>query len=241
MGLKTFFVQIFKRYVFNRKWRCLCCGKEIFEGNFCSECEQKLPYNDGAICGHCGRKVIAFEPYCTTCKGLLVALDLCRSCFSYEEPINKLIKRAKYGNQKYILEYFSERLALLYLKNYFNADGLVFIPMTNKAKTKRGYNQSEILARQVSEKIGVPVIDCVAKTKETKRQATLSRQERRKNLLDAFKVTDKKSVKNKVLVLIDDVTTTGSTAEVLAELLKRAGAQKVYLITVASTPPIDKY
>ena len=113
--------------------------------------------------------------------------------------------------------------------------------MTEKAKRRRGYNQSELLAKSLSEKIGVPTLECLAKVKETKGQVTLRRSERFKNLIEAFRVTDKKAVKGKTVVIVDDVTTTGATAQALAELLKKSGALKVYLLTVASRPPIDKY
>ena len=242
MGLKGALGKFFRKYFFNPKWRCLLCGREVFEGeNFCEKCYAKLPFNDGAICEHCGRKVIAFEPYCTTCKNVLISLDLCRSVFSYEKPISALIQKFKYGNGRYLADYFSECVANLYLKNYLNADGLLYVPMFEKDERKRGYNQSKLLAEKVSLKVNVPLIDCLKKIKETKRQATLSRLERLKNLDGAFRVTDKKSVKDKTLVLIDDVTTTGATAEVIASRLKKAGAKIVYLLTVASTPPIDKY
>jgi len=242
MKLKAAVVKFFKKYFFQPKWRCLLCGEEIFNGEyFCDKCKAELPKNDGAICGHCGRKVVSFEPYCTTCKGIIVALDKCRSAFSYEKPISTLIKRAKYGNHRYIIEYFAEELSFLYLKNYFNADGIVYIPMTKKAERKRGYNQGKILAKKLSERVGTPVLECVEKVKETKRQATLNRTERLKNLEGAFRVIDKKSVKDKTILIVDDVTTTGATAEAIAVRLKKSGAKTVYLLTVASTPPIEKF
>lgn len=241
MKLGAFFEKVLDRYVFNSEWRCLCCGSEIFSGHFCEECYSKLPFIDGAACNHCGRKTIAPEEYCTTCKNFLVSVDKGRSVFSYESPISGLIKKAKYDGQLYILDYFAQEMSALYLKNYFNADFLVFVPMTEKAKKARGYNQSEILAKKISEKTGVSVLDCIVKKKETERQATLNRAARLKNLKEAFKITDKKSVDGKNVVIVDDVTTTGATAEVIAERLKAAGAKRVYLITAASTPPIDKY
>lgn len=242
MSLKTAISNFFVKYFFNPKWRCLVCGKEIFEGeSFCEDCLRTLPFNDGYICAHCGRKTLFSENYCSTCKGKLTQIDLGRSVFNYEKPISTLIMRFKYHNARYLQDYFVERLYLIYLKNYFNADFLVYVPMTKKAMRKRGYNQSEILARRLSEKINVPVSDCLQKVKETKRQATLNRAERLKNLEKAFRVTDKKSIKGKTIVIVDDVTTTGATAQAVAERLKKAGAIKVYLLTVASTPPIDKY
>ena len=113
--------------------------------------------------------------------------------------------------------------------------------MTEKAEAKRGYNQSKLLAQKLCEKINVQVIDCLVKSKETKRQATLTASERRKNLTDSFRVVNKKLVKGKSILIVDDVTTTGATAQILAQKLKGAGATNVYLITVASVPPFDKY
>ena len=231
-----------KKYFFNPTWRCLVCGKEVFEKErFCDECKKSLPYNDGPICEHCGRKTVAFTTYCSTCKSVLTDLDKCRSAFSYEYPMSKLIKDAKYNNAKYLIEYFAEQLALVYFQNYFNADYLVYIPMTKKAEKKRGYNQSQILSTKLSTLINVPVLEAVKKVKETERQATLSRVQRLKNLDNAFRVVDKKAVKDKNILIVDDVTTTGATAQVIANRLKKAGAKTVNLITVCSTPPVDKY
>ena len=200
-----------------------------------------MPFNDGYICANCGRKTLYAEKYCSTCKNALTAIDLGRSVFNYEKPISNLIMRFKYYNARYIKEYFAQRLFLLYTSNYFNADFIVYVPMTDTAKRKRGYNQSELLANALSEKTGVPVFNGLKKVKETKRQATLSRVERLKNLNQAFRITNKRELKDKTVVIVDDVTTTGSTAQAIAERLKKAGALKVYLLTVASRPPIDKY
>lgn len=242
MSIRALLKGVLSKYFFNSKWKCLSCGKEIFkEEDFCEECNKHLPRNDGPICAHCGRKTIAFEQYCSTCKNVLVDLDLCRSCFNYAYPINKLIKLAKYDRRIYILDYFSKELSNLYLQNYLNADYLTYVPMTEKSERKRGYNQSKILAQKTSEIIGVPILDCLVKIKETKRQATLGRNERLKNLDGVFRVVNKKAVKDKTIVIVDDVSTTGATAQIIAKRLKEAGSKIVYLITVASTPPIDKY
>ena len=243
MKLKELFAKFIDKYFYNPKWRCVVCEKEIFDDNkyVCDECDKELPYNIGAICDHCGRKVISFENYCSTCKGILVSLDKCRSVYNYEKPISTLIQRAKYNGAKYLLEFFAKDLANLYLQQYFNADCLTFVPMTEKAEKARGYNQSKVLCELVSKKTGVPVLDCVKKVTDTKRQATLSRKERLKNLEHAFRIFNKKQVKDKNIVIVDDVTTTGSTAEVIADRLKKAGAKRVFLISVASTPPSDKY
>ena len=245
MSLKAIIERIgkfFDKYVYNPNYRCLNCGVEIFDNKrFCSKCLEELPYNDKYICEHCGRQVLAPENYCSTCKGKLTAIDKCRSFFVYDKPISNLIQGFKYSNRRYLVDYFTDCLKKIYLINCFNADFFVYVPMTKKAQRKRGYNQSKLLAEALSKKVNVPVIECLEKVKETKRQATLNRKERLLNLDHAFKVTNKKVVKNKTIVIIDDVTTTGATCNVVADILKRAGAKSVYLLTVASTPPIDKY
>lgn len=242
MGFKDAFERFFKKYLYNPAWKCSVCGKEIFDGKyFCTECEEKFPYNNKYICSHCGRQTIAATAYCSTCSEVLTAIDRGRSVFTYEGDIPLLIMGMKYDNRRYLVDYFAEKLSFLYLQNYFNADYLTYVPMTDDAKSRRGYNQSELLAQKVSELTGVPVSHCVIKVKETKRQAKLKRKERLKNLEGAFKINDKTSVKGKTFVIIDDVSTTGATAQAVAERLKKAGAQYVYLLSVASTPPYDKY
>lgn len=242
--MKGFFAKIGKslrEYFYNPKWRCLACGKEIFEGDFCKECKENLPFNDKVICDHCGRKVIAPENFCSTCKGVLVSVDKCRSVFNYQKPISSLIKKMKYGNGRYIAEIFSFYLAITYFKNYFNADFVTYVPMTKRAEKKRGFNQSKLLAENTAKRISLPVVHCIEKIKETTRQAKLGRKDRLKNLHDAFKIVDKKAVKDRAVLIIDDVSTTGATVEAVAEKLKHAGAKKVYLLSVASVPPREKY
>jgi ComF family protein len=229
------------KFFFNRKWKCLSCGREIFEGNFCADCEKILPYNNGYICNHCGRKVIAPEEYCLTCKGVITSIDKARSTFSYDKPISAIIKRLKYFNRKYVADAFAEYLFKTYLDNDFSADLIVFIPMTESAKKKRGFNQAELLANALSNKTGVPVVPALTKIKETISQVKLDRSKRLKNLTDAFHVKERKAVKDRKVLIVDDVSTTGATAEAAANKLKRAGAKTVYLLTVASVPPINGY
>ena len=88
-------------------------------------------------------------------------------------------------------------------------------------------------AEKTAEIMNIPVKECLIKTRETKRQAKLNGEQRRKNLIGAFKVIDKSAVKDKTALIIDDVTTTGATAEAIAEALKKAGARSVLLATVA--------
>ena len=113
--------------------------------------------------------------------------------------------------------------------------------MTKKAQRRRGYNQSLLLAEELSKRSGKPVLYCTEKTRETAAQKTLSRKEREDNLEGSFHILDRSAVKEKSLVIIDDTITTGSTASELADVLLRAGAKEVFLLTFTSVQKKNKF
>ncbi|MBQ0099203.1 MAG: ComF family protein [Firmicutes bacterium] len=229
--------RFFNRYFFYDKWTCNACGKEIFNDEyFCDDCLNNLPLIKGAKCEHCGRKTIQDETYCLSCKERLIAVDKARSSFSYEKPINLSIQKYKYNGKKYLADLFTYYLFITATENLMTADYIVYVPMTEKSLKKRGFNHGKLLAEKLSIKMGIPVIDVIEKTKETPRQAKLSRDERLENLKGCFRLTKRKSIKGKSVLIVDDVITTGATSETIANILKRAGAKAVYLLTVASVP-----
>lgn len=109
---------------------------------------------------------------------------------------------------------------------------LVPIPLHKARYRKRGYNQASILAKKLSQKLGIPVVEMLERRKNTKSQITLSLEERKTNISGAFtlKCSDKKEA---TVFLIDDILTTGSTLAEAAGVLKRHGYQKVYGVTLA--------
>lgn len=238
MSLVSRFKNFFNKYLFNTKWRCMVCGREIFDGGyFCSDCKNQLPLNDSNICDKCGRKTIQNQPVCTTCKQTEQCFDKARSTFVYSKPINQFIQKLKFYHKKFYAEILGEYLSVTYFKHMFTPDVITYVPMTAKSQQKRGYNQSKLLAIELSKRVNVEVIDCLEKIKETKRQLKLTKSQRIKNLQGAFKVTNKILVKGKRVLLVDDVLTTGTTANTVIEKLLKAGAIGVDVITVASVPP----
>lgn len=231
-AVKKFVTELFS----DETWKCELCSKELFgNGYICKECEEKLPYlKDAKRCNHCGRKTDYAEDYCTACKNILTETDLGRSVFNYEGKIILLITNFKFRRKAYLKKFFAEELYKVYKEENLTADVVCYIPMTEKAIKKRGYNQTELLAEEFSSLSGIPVADALKKTRDTHKQIGLKRKERLENLKGSFKVTDKEAVKGKTVLLIDDVTTTGATGEVVASYLKKAGAVKVVLLTVAS-------
>ena len=106
--------------------------------------------------------------------------------------------------------------------------------MTEERLNERGYNQAGLLAKELGEILNLPVLDnAIRKTRETSRQANLNKDERRHNLSKTF-TAYKKEVNGKHLLLVDDVLTTGATADIIAEYLKKKGAKTVTVLTIAS-------
>ena len=106
--------------------------------------------------------------------------------------------------------------------------------MSEKSELKRGFNQAYLLAKELAKLTDNRLIAPLIKHKDTPQQESLNKKARQENLLKCFKVIDAKAVKNKRILIVDDVLTTGATAHALAEKLKDKGAKSVYLLTVAS-------
>ncbi len=233
------FLKWLSEQLFPENFTCELCGKEIFDGGrLCESCSPSVQFNNGATCPVCGRKT-ATSSLCLECKALAPKYEKAVSAIVYEYGGQKLVYKFKNGGA-YLKDYFA---ALLQDKcaEFANADGICFVPMTEKAKRKRGYNQAELLAKSLSSRLKIPIVkNAIAKIKETAAQKSLTTKERKENLKGCFK-TDKKAVQDKTLILVDDVMTTGATAEaVCTELLKR-GAKKVYFVTAASVEyKVDK-
>lgn len=231
--MSNFLKKLLDRALFYDRWTCNACGDEIFSGYFCSRCQEKIKYIGENSCSHCGRVTPYPINFCDSCIEKNVFFDRALSVFDYQPPISDLIQNFKYKNKRYFATYFAEELYLLCKAKNLDFDIITFVPMHEERQKERGYNQAEILANKLSLKLGASVCNCIKKTKLTERQATLSLNERLKNLSSSFKV-DKGVVKDKKVLLVDDVLTTGATAETLSKLLKKAGAKKVTVLTIAS-------
>ena len=161
----------------------------------------------------------------------------------YKGIVKKLVYTFKYP--PYITDLLSQLEALLY-EGIIQKEGLhtilqkqpVFVPIPlhkNKLR-KRGYNQSALLAKALAKRFALPMIPLLERNKDTKTQVGLSKEERQKNIQNAFRIAPKYSGSIKqyeTVILVDDVVTSGSTLKECAKVLKRAGVKQVWAVTLA--------
>ena len=218
--------------LFPLNYTCDICGRETFGANLCEDCAKTITVNDKATCPVCGRKTVRPE-LCLECKEKPPVFIRAISLFVYDGGGAILVKKFKTG-AAYLKDYFADGI-FKKLKNFPEYDCIVGVPMTPRAKRKRGYNQSELLAKAVAERAKKPHIrGVIEKFKETGAQKNLTRKERSENLHGCFKVVKREEVVGKRVLVVDDILTTGATADEIAKTLLKAGAAAVYLATVAS-------
>ncbi len=247
MKLFDFFKKKLKKYDDEVNFTCDICGREVFDGaRVCHPCLKLLPWNDKNICPFCGRKVLE-EGVCLECKQQPLKVKKARSALLYEGDAARLVLRFKTG-EKFLFRTFAELSMSAIEREFPMCNAVTFIPMTRKAERKRGYNQSRLFAEEIAARTGKELLSVAEKRRETGAQKFLGRTEREKNLEGAFHITERKAVKDKSILIVDDTLTTGATVSELADALLRAKAKEVYAFTLTSAvnkhpfglPPLEK-
>jgi ComF family protein len=169
---------------------------------------------------------------CGLCRAGLRGFDEAYCFGAYEGVLRDLIHLYKYGRMRPMAKPLGRLLAGA-LPRDRRFDAVVPVPLHWRRRWARGFNQSELLAREMARRCGVPVRAVVRRTRATRTQAGLSNTHRRDNVAGAFRVKRGASVQGLRLLLVDDVMTTGATASACAAALKRAGAQSVALLALA--------
>ncbi|MFL6713829.1 MAG: ComF family protein [Sulfurifustis sp.] len=154
-----------------------------------------------------------------------------RAAFRYAAPVDRLIQGAKYGERLDWAALLGRRLAGHIGALTAAADVIVPVPLHRSRLRRRGYNQSMEIARPVALALDLPLVSLVERWRATPPQTALSREERRKNVRNAFRTTG--NVAAKRVAVVDDVMTSGATAEMLARCLLKAGAGEVEIWVVA--------
>lgn len=173
---------------------------------------------------------------CADCRVRRPRFDRAYSACLYEGALKEFIHRFKYDSALSLACVLSNIMAGYIAQNPETVDGidiLTYVPLGNNRLRQRGYNQSRILADNLSRKIGIPVWHVLVKSVPTRRQNELSREERLVNVEGAFAIRSGVDVEGLRILLIDDVMTTGATLSECARALKDAGAESVRCLTLA--------
>jgi competence protein ComFC len=221
--------------------RCLYCGQEgvLDEGGLCSSCREKLKAEeDFSLCALCPTFIPIGDKYCPNCwEGKRHWFDAGIAVFPYHGALRDMIHDFKYRGRKK----WAKPLGLLMVETLqkdprFHAiDMVVPVPLHVKRKAMRGYNQSELLAKEIGRSLGLPVaVDILCRIKDTPSQTGLRRKGRQMNLADAFQIIDSSSLRGKNILLVDDIYTTGATVETCSRILKTEGVKSVFVVTCAA-------
>ena len=214
--------------------RCAYCGKVIeYSRMMCKKCESELPRINGVICPKCARE----KDKCN-CKGAENYFRSIAAPFYFEGCVRHGVHVFKFRNGFRNYEAYSLEMADTVRKRFADVgfDFITEVPMTRKSVKSRGYNQCSYLAKGISENLGIEYkSDVISKIYETKKQHNIGYYLRKGNLAGVFDVKNPSEVKDKTILLCDDISTTGETLNECAKMLWLYGAKDVYCITLAVT------
>ena len=234
----------------NHGFTCDCCGVELFDyprHRLCQNCLDMLWRNEGKRCEKCGRQTLS-NGVCLDCKSCAPAFDKGFSPFVYRGKTAGLVNRIKNGERR-LAYFFAEQACEAFLRNMpvvTEGEPLLILPVptTETSLLERGYNQALELALAMEKELkkqGVLVetdSSVLTKRRETKPQKHLHLFERAENVRGAFHVHKRTAVRDRTVLLIDDIMTTGATGSECARVLKNAGAKAVYFLVVACLPEL---
>lgn len=216
---------------------CAGCGRT--GAWICAECADYIEVEVGPGCHRCGRAGRS-QRECSRCSRVFPArLVRTRAGFRYSGPLRRAIQRFKYNGEFKRGEDLGARLAerLESTGGYARTriEFIVPVPLHLRRYRSRGFNQSEILARPVSELLDVPIIEAVERQRNTAPQVRLRANERLENLTRAFAVPEhmREQISGQSILIIDDVMTTGATLAAVSLALQEAGSGNLYGLTLA--------
>jgi competence protein ComFC len=234
-------------FLYHSLWRALdwlfpptCGGCSQLGLSWCKDCQQKVTRISGSICSCCGDPQPKQSPpdstaplLCPDCQAHLPVYQALRSYGEFRGPIRDALHRLKYQRDVGMGEALSKHLIELYNELKWDINIVTAVPLSPKRARERGYNQSALLARPLAYAIDKTYQPrAVQRSRDTRTQVGLSAKERQQNVDGAF-TADEATVKGKVVLVIDDVMTTGSTISACAQALRKAGASAVYGLTLA--------
>jgi len=220
--------------------RCLVCGRlTASDQALCAACWGRLAFIEAPYCACCGRPfefALGPDALCGPCAAGRPLFERARAALRYDEASRGLLLAFKHGDRTDCAPALARWLARAGAELLADADAIVPVPLHWWRLFRRRYNQSALLAKAVGRLAGKPVLpDLVRRRRWTPSQGRLGAAERRRNVAGAFAIAPghAAAIRGRQLLLVDDVLTTGATAEAVTRALLEAGARTVDLLVVA--------
>lgn len=211
--------------------RCVFCAQPAGPERICDRCLAVFPWNE-VYCVRCGQPAPgAVDTPCGNCQQKPPVFTLARAPLLYEFPVDSAIKKLKFSGQTMYAPALADLMLDCLHREFAHCDALVPVPLHRWRHIRRGFNQAREIARPLARATGLPLFDRAIRRHATRPQAGLNAAERQSNLRDAF-VAGKGFCYRQPLI-IDDVITTGTTANHLAHALLEAGAERVDVLAAA--------
>ena len=212
--------------------KCAFCGDILTTKHpVCDKCMELLPFIDGDTCQCCGKPVEELSyRLCSQCNSEKRYFEHSFVPLRYEDDAKKAVLLFKHHYHPYYAKAFAFLICdkILSSEFYTDFDYITCVPESYDGVTERGYNQAELLAKEIAKILNVPFIHTLHRNDNGKKQASLNREERKKNVRISYS-EGKKTYDDGTVLLVDDVYTTGETSNYCAKLLRKMGFDKVYL------------
>ena len=207
----------------------------------CAVCARGLLLSESGLCGTCGRRLsdLCFHPEEAVIDDhKFEFLDQAWALTPYESPVKEILTAIKFHRKRWLVRIFADLINPLSkaLAGENSYDVILPIPVDRTKLLNREFNQAELFARLMAAATGIPLRrHILQKPQPTSIQSRLGQKERLMNLTGAFRVSSGTAVRGKNILLVDDIFTTGATAEESARTLKSSGASRVDIFAIAST------
>ena len=225
--------------------KCVFCDAAAVGqgGSLCDCCREDIAFIEPPFCHRCGYPAEMDYPYptedfeCGPCRKAPFAFDQARSLGSYDAILKKLIQYFKYEKQMGAVREMAPLIAAYFSKQdaaFWQGFCVSPLPLHFKKMQERRFDQSFLIARETARTLGLPLANgLLRRERETESQASKTKAERLRNVRGAFTADRPERVEGRDILLVDDVMTTGATADEAARVLKRNGASRVHVFTLA--------
>jgi len=240
---KGFFAYIdtFLNLIFPRNIYCIVCGDGIRNTekySMCQSCRDKAPFISSRECEKCGKplETLYLPSKCPDCVSANHYFTRGYSCVEYDDHMKQLVYKLKYGKQRYLAYHMAEMMSdKLQKQGLENLDVIVPVPLYKTKLRQREFNQAQLLAKYIGKVMDWPVDDKhLIRIRETRSQNELSRDERKENVKNAFRLVSEDAFPGKKILLVDDIYTTGNTIDACCKELMKFKPKTIYVITFAT-------